>query len=120
MKPKDSFFKKMSPLQDGAKLLTKKERFGDPNEKTFGMIIYSDYDSHVLPTNSELEAINYPLPDTKLVRAHEQMTQNRKTGMEKHKQVQEAMEHFWNDLHMEDRDGDSEHTIPAEEIQAGE
>eukprot|EP00057_Strongylocentrotus_purpuratus_P035668 XP_800471.3 PREDICTED: uncharacterized protein LOC587671 [Strongylocentrotus purpuratus] len=117
MKPKNSFFKKMRPLRDGAKLLTRKERFGgDPNEKTFGMIIYSDYDSHVLPTNSDLEAITSPLPATKLVEAHRLnlMTQNRKTDMEKHEKMADAMEHFWNALHKhdkkdkKDRDGDGD------------
>ncbi|XP_011672450.2 uncharacterized protein LOC100893728 [Strongylocentrotus purpuratus] len=115
MKLEDSFFNKIRHLQDGAKLLTKKQRFGGSNKKTFGMIIYSEYDSHVLPTNSDLEAIESPLPDTELVKAHREMKKNRKTGMEKHEKVQEAMEHFWDVLHMKDRNGDSE--IVLKELQ---
>eukprot|EP00057_Strongylocentrotus_purpuratus_P011294 XP_011665768.1 PREDICTED: uncharacterized protein LOC100890855 [Strongylocentrotus purpuratus] len=114
LKPEDSFFKRMRPLQDGAKLLTKKQRFGGFNDKTFGMIIYSDYDSHVLPTHPDLQAINMPLPDTELVSAHQAMKQKRKMDMEKHEKVTEAMTHFWDALRMTDRDGDSE--IVREEL----
>ena len=39
MDPDDSFFKKLQPLEDFAKLFEKSERFGDWNKKTLGIIL---------------------------------------------------------------------------------
>ncbi|XP_041478718.1 uncharacterized protein LOC121426466 [Lytechinus variegatus] len=94
MKPEDSLLKRMQPLEDAAKLLTKKERFGMFNDKTFGMIIYSDYDSHVLATNPELEAPIAPIPDTKLARAHQKVKMKRELNFKEHRLVTDAMTRF--------------------------
>ncbi|XP_789091.2 uncharacterized protein LOC584119 [Strongylocentrotus purpuratus] len=94
MKPEDALLKKMQPLEDAAKLLTKKERFGMFNDKTFGMIIYSDYDSHVLATNPDLEAPIAPIPDTKLARAHEKIKEKRELNCKQHRLVTDAMTRF--------------------------
>ncbi|XP_041472796.1 uncharacterized protein LOC121422059 [Lytechinus variegatus] len=114
MKPEDSFLRRMRPLEDGAKLLTKKERFGMFNDKTFGMIIYSDYDSHVLATNTDLEAPIAPIPDTILARAHEKMKKKRDRDMEQHAKVTEAMTHFLSVLNVNNLDGNA--TISREEF----
>nr|XP_054767419.1 uncharacterized protein LOC129274673 [Lytechinus pictus] len=94
MKPEDSLLKRMQPLEDAAKLLTKKERFGMFNDKTFGMIIYSDYDSHVLATNPDLEAPVAPIPDTKLARAHQKVKMKRELNCKQHRLVTDAMTRF--------------------------
>ncbi|XP_041478262.1 uncharacterized protein LOC121426149 isoform X1 [Lytechinus variegatus] len=94
MKPEDSLLKRMQPLEDAAKLLTKKERFGLFNDKTFGMIIYSDYDTHVLATNPELEAPIAPIPDTKLARAHQKVKRKRELNFKQHRLVTDAMTRF--------------------------
>ncbi|XP_063964859.1 uncharacterized protein LOC129274673 [Lytechinus pictus] len=94
MKPEDSLLKRMQPLEDAAKLLTKKERFGMFNDKTFGMIIYSDYDSHVLATNPDLEAPVAAIPDTKLARAHQKVKMKRELNCKQHRLVTDAMTRF--------------------------
>ncbi|XP_054767411.2 uncharacterized protein LOC129274662 [Lytechinus pictus] len=94
MKPEDSLLKRMQPLEDAAKLLTKKERFGMFNNKTLGMIIYSDYDSHVLATNPDLEAPVAPIPDTKLARAHQHLKMKKELNCKHHRLVTDAMTRF--------------------------
>ena len=42
MDPKDTFFKKLQPLEDFAKLFEKSERFGTWNSKTLGIVLVSD------------------------------------------------------------------------------
>lgn len=42
MDPKDTFFKKLQPLEDFAKLFEKSERFGSWNQKTLGIVLVSD------------------------------------------------------------------------------
>lgn len=42
MDPKDTFFKKLQPLEDFARLFEKSERFGRWNEKTLGIVLVSD------------------------------------------------------------------------------
>lgn len=42
MDPKDTFFKKLQPLEDFAKLFEKSERFGSWNSKTLGIVLVSD------------------------------------------------------------------------------
>lgn len=39
MDPKDTFFKKLQPLEDFAKLFEKSERFGSWNSKTLGIVL---------------------------------------------------------------------------------
>lgn len=39
MDPKDSFFKRLQPLENYAKLFAKNERFGSWNEKSIGVIL---------------------------------------------------------------------------------
>lgn len=41
MDPKDSFFKKLQPLENYAKLFAKNERFGTWNAKSLGIILVS-------------------------------------------------------------------------------
>lgn len=41
MDPKDTFFKKLQPLEDFAKLFEKSERFGSWNSKTLGIVLVS-------------------------------------------------------------------------------
>ena len=42
MDPKDTFFKKLQPLEDFAKLFEKSERFGTWNSKTLGIVLVSN------------------------------------------------------------------------------
>ena len=37
--PKDTFFKRLQPLEDFAKLFEKSERFGNWNSKTLGIVL---------------------------------------------------------------------------------
>ena len=39
MDPKDSFFKRLQPLENYAQLFAKNERFGSWNEKSIGIIL---------------------------------------------------------------------------------
>ena len=41
MDPKDTFFKRLQPLEDFAKLFEKSERFGSWNRKTLGIVLVS-------------------------------------------------------------------------------
>ena len=41
MDPRDTFFKKLQPLEDFARLFEKSERFGKWNEATLGIILVS-------------------------------------------------------------------------------
>ena len=41
MDPKDTFFKRLQPLEDFAKLFEKSERFGTWNSKTLGIVLVS-------------------------------------------------------------------------------
>ena len=46
MAPKDTFFKKLQPLEDFARLFEKSERFGRWNEKTLGIVLVSNVFDH--------------------------------------------------------------------------
>ena len=42
---KDTFFKKLQPLEDFAKLFEKSERFGSWNQKTLGIVLVSEQET---------------------------------------------------------------------------
>ena len=42
MDPKDTFFKRLQPLEDFAKLFEKSERFGTWSRKTLGIVLVGD------------------------------------------------------------------------------
>lgn len=48
MDPKDTFFKRLQPLEDFAKLFEKSERFGTWNNKTLGIVLVSGKKNYVM------------------------------------------------------------------------
>ncbi|XP_041459640.1 uncharacterized protein LOC121411159 isoform X2 [Lytechinus variegatus] len=105
MKPEDTFLKRMQPLTDVGKLMMKKERFGTFNEKTIGLIIFSDYDQHVLSANPDLIARPSFIPDTDLGREYKKVISKREYDIQRHTVVTEAMSKFLRVLNEHNLDG---------------
>ncbi len=71
MRPEDTFLKKIQPLRDIRKLWDRKERFGHKNERTLGLLLYSNFEPEVMKDalNDRLaKYLDYSqkVPDTKL------------------------------------------------------
>ncbi|RUS74313.1 hypothetical protein EGW08_017922 [Elysia chlorotica] len=71
MEPENNFLEKLQPLEDIPRLLERTERFGQYNEKTLGMQLYSDNEQDLL--KYQLENLRHgvqlqELPNTKLAR----------------------------------------------------
>ncbi|GFR92297.1 hypothetical protein ElyMa_004349400, partial [Elysia marginata] len=69
MEPENNFLEKLQPLEDIPRLLERTERFGQYNEKTLGMQLYSDNEQDLL--KYQLENLRHgvqlqELPNTKL------------------------------------------------------
>ncbi|XP_011662849.2 uncharacterized protein LOC593724 isoform X2 [Strongylocentrotus purpuratus] len=107
MKPEDSFLKRMQPLTDVGRLMMKKERFGTFNEKTFGLIIFSDHDHHVLYANPDLIARPTVIPDTVLGRSYKKVMKEREDNIRRHTVVTEAMSQFLKVINDHNLDGNA-------------
>ncbi|XP_030845714.1 uncharacterized protein LOC105445891 [Strongylocentrotus purpuratus] len=105
MKPEDSFLRRLQPLNDVGKLLTKKVRFGTFNEKTLGFILFSDHDQHVLATNPALLPSPSPIPNTRLARAHQTFMKQHEMELRKHRIKTDAMTRFVKVLNDNNLDG---------------
>ncbi|XP_076461608.1 uncharacterized protein LOC143294076 [Babylonia areolata] len=53
MDPKDSFLRRLQPLRDIPIIMERNNRFGSFNEKTLGMLLYSDAEEDILRINLE-------------------------------------------------------------------
>ncbi|XP_071495616.1 uncharacterized protein [Diadema antillarum] len=115
MKPEDSYFRRMQDLEKIARLLMKEERFGTFNDKTFGMITFSEHESHTLPNKPELISTSAPLPNTKLARAHVELEASRKQTLRNHHRMTTAMNRFLQVL--SENDVGENQTISLDELQ---
>ncbi|XP_071476931.1 uncharacterized protein [Diadema antillarum] len=115
MKPEDSFLRKVQDLEKIARMLTKEERFGTFNDKTFGMITFSEHESHTLPNKPELISTPAPLPNTKLARAYVELEASRKQSLRNHHRMTTAMNRFLQVLR--ENDVDENQKISLDELQ---
>lgn len=59
MDPKDTFFKRLQPLEDFAKLFEKSERFGTWNNKTLGIVLVSGKKNYVMRKYDAYALVKY-------------------------------------------------------------
>ncbi|KXJ23340.1 Uncharacterized protein R571 [Exaiptasia diaphana] len=101
MDPKHTFFKKLQPLEDFARLFEKSERFGDWNRKTLGIVLYSHTETELMKTLlSEREGNKPPEPpNTKIARQRLKLKQQQLTMRQEHQAMVGAVGRFMKAKH---------------------
>jgi len=109
MDPDDSFFKKLQPLEDFAKLFEKSERFGDWNKKTLGIILYSHTETELMKTLLSERKGNGPpkAPNTKLARARLRLQEKQAKMKQEHSAIAKAADKLMKELQRNNLDEDS-------------
>ncbi|KAH9502368.1 hypothetical protein Btru_075509 [Bulinus truncatus] len=102
MKKEDNFFERLQPIENVSRLYDRAERFGQYNDKTFGMQVYSDNEPDLL--KYQLENLRpglqlNSLPETKLAKAKKKMEH-----YEEQKRMIQAMNAFLASLKEHDTD----------------
>ncbi|KAK3702887.1 hypothetical protein QZH41_014164 [Actinostola sp. cb2023] len=109
MDPKHTFFKKLQPLENFARLFEKSERFGDWNSKTLGIVLYSHTETELMKTLlSEREGNKPPEPpNTKLARQRLKLKQQQLTMRQEHQAMVGTVGRFMKELQRNNLDEDS-------------
>ncbi|KAJ7372184.1 hypothetical protein OS493_020613 [Desmophyllum pertusum] len=109
MDPKDTFFKKLQPLEDFAKLFEKSERFGSWNQKTLGIVLYSHTETELMKTLlTEREGNKPPKPPvTKLAKQRLKLQHQQAMMHQEHKTMVKAVGRFMAELQRNNLDEDS-------------
>lgn len=109
MDPKDTFFKRLQPLEDFAKLFEKSERFGKWNQKTLGIVLYSHTETELMKTLlSEREGNKPPKPPTTKLAKQRLKLQHQQAIMHKeHQTMVKAVGRFMAELQRNNLDEDS-------------
>lgn len=109
MDPKDTFFKKLQPLEDFAKLFEKSERFGSWNQKTLGIVLYSHTETELMKTLlTEREGNKPPKPPvTKLAKQRLKLQHQQAIMHQEHATMVKAVGRFMAELQRNNLDEDS-------------
>lgn len=107
--PKDTFFKRLQPLEDFAKLFEKSERFGNWNSKTLGIVLYSHTETELMKTLlSEREGNKPPKPPvTKLAKQRLKLQHQQAIMHKEHQTMVKAVGRFMAELQRNNLDEDS-------------
>ncbi|XP_033762792.1 uncharacterized protein LOC117344229 isoform X2 [Pecten maximus] len=118
MKPGDSFLQKLQPLEDLPQKLAKSERFGQPDDKTLGFLLYADSEHEMFRFLMEQRIGTHlaELPDTKLARKKKEEKKQQETVHREHRRVTIAVNEFLRVLQKHDMDGGG--TINKTELEA--
>ncbi|XP_066912255.1 uncharacterized protein [Clytia hemisphaerica] len=108
MDSKDSFFKKLQPLENYAKLFAKSERFGTWSNKSLGIILYSDTETELMKVRLAERQGNEPPPppNTKLYRKRRKLRIRKAAATKEHQAVVNAVGRFMKELHRMHFDND--------------
>lgn len=117
MDSKDSFFKRLQPLENYARLFAKSERFGTWNNKSLGIILYSDTETELMKVRLAERQGNEPPPppNTKLYRKRRKMRIRQAAATKEHQAVVNAVGRFMKELHRMHFDEDG--TVRLKELQ---
>ncbi|XP_078376863.1 uncharacterized protein LOC144660159 [Oculina patagonica] len=109
MDPKDTFFKKLQPLEDFAKLFEKSERFGSWNTKTLGIVLFSHTETELMKTLlTEREGNKPPKPPiTKLAKQRLKLQHQQAMMHQEHQTMVKAVGRFMAELQRNNLDEDS-------------
>lgn len=109
MDPKDTFFKKLQPLEDFAKLFEKSERFGSWNQKMLGIVLYSHTETELMKTLlTEREGNKPPKPPvTKLAKQRLKLQHQQAIMHQEHATMVKAVGRFMAELQRNNLDEDS-------------
>ncbi|XP_031568243.1 uncharacterized protein LOC116302953 [Actinia tenebrosa] len=109
MDPKHTFFKKLQPLEDFARLFEKSERFGEWNHKTLGIVLYSHTETELMKTLLTEREGNHPpdAPNTKLARQRWKLKQQQLNMRQEHQAMVGAVGRFMKELQRNNLDEDS-------------
>ncbi|XP_047136379.1 uncharacterized protein LOC100213281 isoform X1 [Hydra vulgaris] len=101
MDPHDSFFKRLQPLDNYAKLFSKNERFGSWNPRTIGIMLYSRSETELMKTKLAQRDGSQPPPpvNSKLYKKRKKILLNQKAASEEHLAVVNAIGRFMKELH---------------------
>ncbi|XP_071790966.1 uncharacterized protein [Asterias amurensis] len=118
MRPENTFLKKIQPLRDIRKLWDRKERFGHKNERTLGMLLYSNFEPEVMKDALNDRSAKYldysqKVPTTKL--SKKRLKKMNIAHIEsQHDLLVDAMDSLMAEMNIQDRDGDG--SISLEEF----
>ncbi|ELT98671.1 hypothetical protein CAPTEDRAFT_186225 [Capitella teleta] len=102
----DNFLQKLNPLKHLPRLLDQEERFGDPNNKTIGVMLYSDLDQDIF--SSLLEQRNRFRParvaETELRLAYDRQQASKHRPSERFTTFAVALDYFMEALRENDLD----------------
>lgn len=110
MKPEDSFFSRFRTLKDSSKMYAKNVRFGGWNDKTVGLLLYSNTETELMRerlANRPGNELPEQPKDSKLYKRRQKKRQQEEDHIKRHKVVTEAVGRFIHDLAQieADRDG---------------
>ncbi|XP_070184563.1 uncharacterized protein [Littorina saxatilis] len=98
MKPEDSFMRRLQPLRDIPLIMERNNRFGDYNDNTLGMLLYSDAEEDILRINLErrVGCLNPPKPEkeTKLYIQRQKEAKMKQRAEREHARVVQAVDSF--------------------------
>ncbi|XP_070210981.1 uncharacterized protein [Littorina saxatilis] len=98
MKPEDSFMRRLQPLRDIPLIMERNNRFGDYNDNTLGMLLYSDAEEDILRINLErrVGCLNPPKPEkeTKLYLQRQKEAKMKQRAEREHARVVQAVDSF--------------------------
>lgn len=102
MDPQDTFFKKLQPLDNYAKLFAKNERFGAWNHRTIGIMLYSHTETELMKTKLAQRIGNEPPPppNSKLYRKRRKLRISQAEATQEHQAVVSAVGRFMKELHL--------------------
>ncbi|XP_022095676.1 uncharacterized protein LOC110981937 isoform X1 [Acanthaster planci] len=106
MRPEDTFLKRVQPLRDIRKLWDRKERFGHKNERTLGLLLYSDFEPEVMKDalnerHSYYQDYVQAIPNTKLAKKRMKKANNEYIEAQ-HNILVEAMDKLLAELSKQD------------------
>ncbi|XP_072015107.1 uncharacterized protein [Amphiura filiformis] len=119
MEPGDNFLKRIPRSKDFSQAWDIRERFGERNDRTIGMLLYSEDEQELMKLELEKREQKYlknssVFPDTALTRKRKTLIARRTKNAETHDKLSEAMEAFL--LACSNCDFDCSGTISKEEL----
>ncbi|XP_078574222.1 uncharacterized protein LOC144860736 isoform X1 [Branchiostoma floridae x Branchiostoma japonicum] len=96
MESDSAFINKLHDLEDVQTLMQKSERFGTYNERTFGILLYSDSDPEFLEyeLNSRFDGKRMPRPNSKLAKKYTDSERKKEESARVKREVLQAADKF--------------------------
>ncbi|EDO48969.1 predicted protein, partial [Nematostella vectensis] len=108
MKPEDTFFKKLQPLEELMRLFEKSERFGEWNKKTLGIILVClSTEVSILNIYSGFRSSHLILEIILFSRQRLKLQQKQQYMQKEHQAMVSAVNRFMKELHRNNLDEDS-------------